>query len=424
MHKAILKIYFCLLALCPLIVRVIVSGDGISDTLRCWTLIDDFSVDIYDTDSIENDGEWIKTIPTVNKWCHLLHNIKARINAASLHYFNPITGDQISIAGEYPVGRNNWSANPSGPQDGADWFIMLDNYWLKVDVENPYWEDSWYKLTVKDQFGLTRSDSVFNETIEPHADFTFNYIRLDDSLYYPGHSDNYYDLFYDSTRYDNVSAPALYKFKNRSVNAQVMTWYFGDGLSEASMADSILHTYQLPGSYAPVLVVSSTYDHLYDACTDTLEKLDSTILIGEASIANNAKLPNVFSCPDGENNLFRFLDDVSITEFEIAIYNRYGKRVHHFKGDIRDWEGWDGRDKNTDRYVQTGVYYYVVKEMEILPEYETGRKVRLAYYYRDDGTNTSTTGGSQSGGSGQTGNTSEIPKSSIYYGFVHVYNTE
>ena len=116
-----------------------------------------------------------------------------------------------------------------------------------------------------------------------------------------------------------------------------------------------------------------------------------------------ANLPNVFSCPDGESNYFRFIGDVSITLFEIAIYNRYGKRVYHFNGDIRDWDGWDGMDKNSNKYVNTGVYYYVVKEIRTLPDFETGRKPRLT-----------------------AGEGEEVVKGEpdIYKGFIHVYNTQ
>jgi hypothetical protein len=391
--------------------RVVLSGGGVNDTLRCWALIDDFSIDIINTDSIESEGNWIQTIPTVNKWCHLVRNIKARIDSAGLYYYNPVTGDQIIISGKYPLNRTNWSANPGSGGAGVDHFVQNDDFWLNVDVEYPYWENSWYKLTAHDQFDLERSDSVFNQTIEPHAEFTSAYIHLDNRQYYPDRYDNYYDNYYNSSSYDLVSAPALYKFQNLSINAQVMTWYFGDDLSEVSAADSVLHTYQLPGTYSPMLIVSSTYDHLFDACSDTSEFSDSSIIIPEATILGNdsVNLPNVFSCPDGDNNIFRFTNDASIAYFEIVIYNRYGKRVYHFTGNIRDWEGWDGRDKNSDHYVQTGVYYYVVKEMEVLPDFETGEEVRLEYYF-------------PSKVLGADGKKKSVP--SIYQGFVHVYNTE
>jgi hypothetical protein len=389
----------------------IITGGVEADTFRCWTLINDFSVTIYNVDSIQQDGIWIKTIPTPNKWCHLLRNIKARISSADMSYFNPSTGDPVAITLNYPINATNWDAIPGNGGTGTDKFIQNDDHWLNVDIENPFWEDSWYKITIADQFGLIKSDSVFNETIEPHADFTSKLILLGDSSYYPDRYDRYYE-YYNTSDYDSASAPALFIFNNLSVNAQVMTWYFGDETSDTTSADSILHTYQLPGFYTPKLVVSSTYDHLYNACTDTLEMSDSGLIIRGAKIAefslqvpDSVRLPNILTCPDGENNIFRFTGDVSITDFEIVILNRYGKRVYHFKGNIRDWEGWDGHDKNSEKYVSTGVYYYVVKELEVLPEYGSGREVRLESYYPPE-------------------NIEGLPVSSIYRGYIHVFNTE
>jgi hypothetical protein len=400
--------------------RLVILGLGSNDTSRCWTMIDDFSIVIYNNDSILQGDTWIKTIPTPNKWCHLVRDIWARIDSAHLSYYNPQTGVPVYIHTDYFLSRNNWKAKPVAEEPGINHFVRNDDYWLNIDVQDPNWEDTWYILKATDPYGLQRSDSVFYKTIEPHADFSYRYIHLNNSAYYPGHSDNYYKIFYSDSIYNSyISAPALYYFKNLSINADTMIWYFGDKENMESGGDSILHTYQLPGSYKPVLIVYTYPAHLYDACTDTFPKADEAlsdtnaypIVIDEASIQGKSGstgtniLPNILTCPSGRNNIFRFVDDVSITDFEIVIYNRYGKRVYHFKGNIRDWDGWDGHDKNSNRYVESGVYYYTVKDMNVLPDFETGKEVRLAKTYPSkDATGKAI--------------------SSIYRGFIHVYNNE
>ena len=57
----------------------------------------------------------------------------------------------------------------------------------------------------------------------------------------------------------------------------------------------------------------------------------------------------------------------SMQSIKIDIFNRWGKRVHHWEsGDVRGFEGtwtetvWDGRGMG-GRYASPGVYYYVVE---------------------------------------------------------------
>jgi len=390
--------------------RLRITGNGNDYEGRCWALINDFSIEIYNGELIDQEGITIKAIPQSHKWCHLIRDIRARIDSADMYYYNPENGSLFTMELNYPVIRNNWSSNPDAGEADINYFVQNDEHFLEIDIEDPYWEDSWYLLTVTDNYGMTRRDSIFYETIEPHADYAYQYIKLNDSAYYPDRIDRYYDDFYGASYYDNISAPALYLFRNLSVNADTMTWFFGDNLVEQAKDDSVMHTYQLPGTYYPKLIVYNIVDHLYEACTDTFPKSgevldtnDYPVEIGESEMTAQANLPNVFSCPEGENNYFRFIGDVSITFFEIAIYNRYGNRIYHFEGDIRDWEGWDGMDHNSKNYVHTGVYYYVVKEIKTLPDFETGRKPRLTANDIAD---------------------VDKPAPTIYKGFVHVYNTE
>jgi len=404
------------------------TGGGDDFVCRFWVFIVELSVEIYNG-NINSDN--IKEVPQEHKWCHLIRDIRARSPEIVFNYFHPEidTMPTYTLVGEYEV---DWSSNPVPEEPGINYFVQNDNFSFEIDIQDPYWEDSWYIITVN-CLGAERKDSIFYESIEPHADYDFEYITLDNRAYYPDRSDLYYENFYNSSTYDYQSAPAMFVLRNHSVNTDNMLWIYGDGNSEPSTSDSVLHTYTLPGIYSPRLVAHNEIEHLYETCTDTFPKYDETDIldkypleIGQSALSLHAsddgeqsvsKMPNVFTCPGGDNNYFRFENDVSITFFEIVIYNRYGKRVYHYEGNIRDWDGWDGRDNNSSKYVSTGVYFYVVREIRNLPDYNTGLRSRIQVYTNDAQQE-------QQASSSEGGIFDMDLVNSLYKGFVHVYNTE
>jgi gliding motility-associated-like protein len=338
--------------------RVIVHEIARTDTFRCWVIIDDFGVTI--TSTIDD------TIQTTNIYCGYINKIEARLDTFALKYYNPQNNYIITLRNIYIA---TWTSNYPDDAEPPDNSISIYGNQLKAKVSKPYWKDTWYIIEVKDDYGLVRRDSAFYKSIEPHASFDPVYIRLDNLGYYPP-SDS---IFYDSTHYNHTSAPAKYLFKNNSENADSYTWLFGDGSFEPkSNKDSVLHTYKIPGSYYVKLIASRKVSFRFDPCIDSVPSDSGYLLkIDPAQIDKGSnKAPNVFVVPPAfENENWRLYDDVSITEIEIAIYNRYGRKVHYFKGNIHDWLGWDGQFKGHD--VPEGVYYYVVKKINLLPTYES-----------------------------------------------------
>lgn len=344
-----------------------VTIDGIST--RFWVLINDFNVRITSTDEE-------KKIRESDILCGYIDQIRAEIDSSDMHYYDPVSSDQIQYHTDYEVNLDDWYSNPN-PGIAYNIFQKLNNSNLIVAIEKPYWEDTWYGLEIEDEFGLVRKDSAFHESRQPYANFVSRPIRLDEMEYYPGKSDRYYEI-YDSTKYEKISAPAKFEFINRSVNADQLRWVFGDDSTSSRQNDTIIHTYDLPGFYYPRLIVSTRLPLTINACVDTFPGYDE---IRDSVVVNNPevvygdpatldKWPNVFTPPNGEIEYFRFTGDVSITHIDISIYNRYGKRVYEYQGNVRDWEGWNGRMKGTGKYVSTGVYYYVIKEMYELPNYD------------------------------------------------------
>ncbi len=111
-------------------------------------------------------------------------------------------------------------------------------------------------------------------------------------------------------------------------------------------------------------------------------------MIGEK---DSLKFPNVFTPnEDGFNSIFKNYQedenlketnpndlfrthDVSIYDFSIVIFNRYGNKVHEFNGQIRDWKGWDGKILNSNRDASEGIYYYVVNTVQAFEVMEDGQ---------------------------------------------------
>jgi gliding motility-associated-like protein len=359
-------------------------------TARFWVLVNDFDVTITSTDEDRNIRE-------ADIFCGRISQIKAEIDSSVMYYYHPTNHNQIRYHSVYQVDLNDWYPNPD-PDFTMNVFQKTDNYNLQVAVLKPYWEDTWYVIRVEDRFGLVRKDSAFHESGQPHAFFPEpEYIPLSDSRYYPAEYEEYY-----GDDYDAISAPAMYLFSNESENAALVEWHFGDTAILKSQADTILHTYMLPGTYYPKIYVTTSLS-FNRICIDSFpaedDLVEPIVIEVDPPTIDAENWPNVFTPPNGEIKYFRFTGDVSITHFEISIYNRYGKRVYQYQGNIRDWEGWDGTYRNSDKIVSTGVYYYVIKELSELPQYDPDPDLPVE------------------------GIPSEV-RSDIIKGFLHVYNTE
>jgi hypothetical protein len=315
-----------------------------SDTFRVWILFNDFTVRVTNKDE---SG----TVLSGDRNCKSVTLISDTL-IFPLVYPEPGTNNQYDTIDKYHFSwkaDNDTSDDPSGTS-----FIGR--------INNPPFRDTWYTVTVTDDFGLSRSDSVFCPAIKSKAAMKVTYVLLSDPLEYP---DKPYKYYYDSTQ---VSAPAKYRFDlSESENS---IWYkidFGDSLfyETESDTDKIVHEYELPKNYTAMLLTRSPEPY---SCPDSflvenIIKLDvDTVLI----------LPNVFT-PNGDlhndiallfdpkaespNNVFRSTD-VSIFLIDITIFDRIGKKVHQYSGNIRDWMGWDGNVMGSNREAPDGVYFY------------------------------------------------------------------
>ena len=352
-------------------------------TVYCWVIINDFEVEVLSKDEEGNiskdaltssDCIWIGYIEVAYRYNRI--------------YYNPSTHDSIQLGISY---ESDYTADPQ-PEDGYGVLYEADilNGNLRFGINNSYWEDAVYDIQLTDETGLMRSDDVNVTAIRPRAFFeTPEHVSLNDKSFYPDRDTLYYAAYDDEYNLDNNSSPGMFLFISDARNADSIVWHFGDSTSVTTALDTITYEYYAYGTYE-VRMEAINYFENRQECYDYSEKEPVTLKTPELSA------PNVFSPPGGQFPIWRY-HDVSITDFEIAIYNRYGSRVHYFQGNIRDWGGWDGSKNNSSNYVSTGVYYYILKDFSHSPrsKYNTDENLEGPVF--------------------------EDP---VYKGAIHVYNTE
>lgn len=365
--------------------RLIYSNGGSTDSINCWVVNNDYEAVITSKDF--GDTLW-----TTSYGCEFYDAIDLYLTRPIMKYFNP-EGNHDTLY--YDLGFDtSWVKEKNVSEGNIQKPYVLGNV-LRHRIIDPYWEGMWYTLIVTDSANLTRRDSVYIRSVIPKAVLSEpQYIKLSDSLEYPDRSDVYYDTY--GSAYDgNISAPAQYRFiASESKNAQSYLFVFDDTTtSYYTPKDSVVHTYRYWGTFRPYLVARHFFEMINLPCYDTVKLDEKPIEIDKPKL--NA--PNAFSPPYGDNPYWRFFD-VTVTDFEITIFNRNGLKVHTFRGNIRDWNGWDGSYKNSTNTVPTGVYFYVVKKIGVAPNIEPAESVSAQWLGTGDNTE--------------------------YKGFIHVFNTE
>lgn len=167
-------------------------------------------------------------------------------------------------------------------------------------------------------------------------------------------------------------APLDVTFINNSINGDHFEWFlykdkdllYSEG-QNSTVVDSFIvvlngdaptYTYERSGTY-DVKLVSSKLNDNGTICQDTAYLIQA-IEIDTAYIS----VMEVFSpSGDGINDIL-IVKTTSIKELNFSIYNRWGRRVHHYKKsgfipEDAELAAWDG--KIGGRVATTGVYFYV-----------------------------------------------------------------
>ncbi|MBN2347897.1 MAG: gliding motility-associated C-terminal domain-containing protein [Bacteroidales bacterium] len=342
-----------------------------------WVFLHDFNVEILSKDIPGN------TVPMRYYTCDFL-DLSSQLTRDTLRYNIPGIDTNLILSNNYS--NISWTADP--PVEYSPAGILNPRIW------SPPAEDTEYTITITDRFGAVRSDKVLYESIQSEAVFSEEYISLNNEDYYT----NKYDTLFYNNSYNSEyhSAPMKLKYTNNSKNAVKFTWEFGDGESLYSelIDEEIVHTYLFPGEYEVKLITKSQVP---------FECVDSSKVIITLS-PPQLNVPNVFT-PNGDNknDVFRVYD-VSVIDFHIVIFNRYGRKVHEYEGDIREWKGWNGKINNSNDEAAEGTYYYVIDRAMAIKDW---KDPKLVDFENPD----------SSSGSTQP----EETKKDVYKGVIHLY---
>ncbi|MBN2612206.1 MAG: gliding motility-associated C-terminal domain-containing protein [Bacteroidales bacterium] len=342
--------------------RLIRSKGAYRDTAMVWVLFHDYNVKITTKDSAGN-------IPVLNTTCSST-TIRAATPEKRYRYHIPGVDSVVTEITEYDMA---WE------KDIEEGGLPTKSFTNAVVLNLPY-ENTMYTMTVTSRkFKLERKDSVNYIAVKSKADIGVDHILLSDLNYYPEHYGKNYGEKYDPL--DGKSAPTKFKFYNKeSKNAASYKLKFGDYNNADTVfyniEDTIIYEYLYPGKFTATLY---TYAPKPRECEDSsiLEITISNPVIGEK---DSLKLPDVFTPNgDGYNDVFRTYD-VSVYNCTIIIFNRYGQKVHEFSGNIRDWTGWDGKIKNSNREASEGIYYYVIDQILAFEYSEKDKRVQYKEY--------------------------------------------
>lgn len=334
----------------------VVFTNGIfMDTARAWVFINAFADVPVRITHKDNEGNLLPSRYT----CDYVE-LKADVATDTFYYYDPENDSLLLLPNHVDY---TWTSEPAG-KEPAESETRFTSASIRSRTYDPPTEDTHYFLEVTDRFGVSQYDTVFYETIQTKA--------VLDTLAPPVTFNNG-GQYYNTQKKDTKSAPFQMFFNPKeSENAERYLWEIKSMDSDTIEYDSTYYSndsleyiFYLPGTYNAVL---TTYSEENCQSSDSVE-----ITIAESELgvppfftpkedqprldASDFVTPN----GDGNNDYFRVYD-VSIREFEIVIFNRWGRVVNRSKGsDIRDWMGWDGYIGNTSRPAPEGVYYFVLR---------------------------------------------------------------
>ncbi len=147
--------------------------------------------------------------------------------------------------------------------------------------------------------------------------------------------------FYTQNSMNFINTPVY--FIDKSINASLWQWNFGDG-SGINTQQNPIYVYSNPGTYPINLIISDEI-----GCMDTVS---INLIINKAE----PFVPNLFS-PNGDGTYDELETDFyAFKEFSFQIFDRWGKRVFSTSNPNDKWNG-----KHNGKDVPAGTYYYVLK---------------------------------------------------------------
>jgi hypothetical protein len=323
---------------------MVVLDDGSTvDTSVAWVYVNEFAEQEVSARIPQYTSSW-------ENGCPRSLDFIANVRVDTFLYFDYINNQDQSLVPDYSF---EWTGDP---EDAPYSTIQeTDQIWTSISPDNYPVDETTYSLQLTDEFNVEIEDAATLEVVALASKSEIDYYA--DTLY-----------FDDGTPYYNPSlgetpnsAPYHVVFNtDKCENSVAYKWDFGVVENEDTTIYSeqeMEYTYYPPdtagGKYWVKLITESPY-----GCSD-IDSID--IEVDQPNNFIDEHLPNFFMPGTQRFGYFR-PHDVSIKEFEITIFNKQGKLMHKFRGgNVRDWPGWDGSIRNSNRLVPDGVYYYIIK---------------------------------------------------------------
>ncbi len=329
--------------------KVDITNAPVNDTsFFGWVFVNDLFLSL---DTIKK--EQTDTLSEDQYNCDFI-TLKSVFKTDTFHYYDIFKDSLMHLPNS--INHMEWSS------DNNDFEIPNpQNHRVFIQKEPFPYKDTWFYFDAKDQYGCQRQDEVFFRAIHTKAEILTYYRESEPIAEFSDKQKRY--AKYESSGFDTLkgASPLKVILIDSSKNAIKGSWKFDDSYFVANTGAEIgatnirydtSHIYYVPDHYSLTLKSESWFE-----CTDT----DTLNIVVRKS---KLEAPNFFSPHnnDGINDYFRVYSP-SIRNIEIVIFNRWGDKVYDYSGGLEDWNGWNGKIKNSDREAPAGVYFYVINAL-------------------------------------------------------------
>ncbi|MDK2977500.1 MAG: hypothetical protein PWP52_214 [Bacteroidales bacterium] len=329
--------------------NITISNDSVSSTVQNLAsggykamltkedTVQEYIAWVYNNNSLSIDIQVLNPLD-----CDLLE-LNAPTNFNTNFYLIDTSNGTAHLLENYKE-QYNWSSEPELES------LRNYNYSYTSTAILPT-ENTTFYVTITDRFGCQAEDFVDYTAVATKAKFNISSIDEDGIV------------LETSEESISGSAPLKTRFENLSENGYEYTYFFGDSLIDndedtvftTDHSEQPEHTYYYSAPDSGKTYTAWLYSESSYGCIDSMSL---EIFIEPTSI----EFPNVFTPNnDNINDVYQLTDFKSIRNFKITIFNRVGQVVHQFEGNARDWEGWDGTVKNSNREAPEGNYFFVVE---------------------------------------------------------------
>ena len=244
---------------------------------------------------------------------------------------------------------NRTSVNAVAP---APVLLCSSPYTVSLIGNNPSPPNSYWSFG--DGTGIAVDDNTPNYTYQNTGNYTVMYVAIDsttcniaDTAYFDVQlaTPQLSDLSIAFDENDSCQTTDFeVKLNFGGADADSLFYDLGDG-TQISNQNNTVHLYEEPGNY---LIKMSAFNYLCNVREDVEEEVVFTSFNEIGTIIPNVFTPN----GDGMNDKLQFFNIDQTAEYNVQIFNRWGKKVYEGADALAHWDGGDSNQ---------GTYFYVLK---------------------------------------------------------------